>query len=107
MRITTEQLPQHLVEIERLQAEALGAADGQQLASQRRGAFRCLEDVSNLAPDRVVLVSCDLGSFQRELRTLAREGYTLEEIEGFDMFPRTPHLEAAAKLRRTLAVRPR
>lgn len=60
-----------------------------------------------VAPERVVLVSCDLGSLQRELRTLEREGYELVQIAGFDMFPRTPHLEAAALLRRTLAARAR
>lgn len=85
----------------------LGRADVLVLNPPRSGFRELGEALRAAAPDRVVLVSCDLGSFQRELRTLAREGYTLEEIEGFDMFPRTPHLEAAAKLRRTLAVRPR
>ncbi|NLE49206.1 MAG: class I SAM-dependent RNA methyltransferase [Sandaracinaceae bacterium] len=58
-------------------------------------------------PERVVLVSCDLGSLRRELRTLRSEGYELIALEGFDMFPRTPHLEAAALLRPALADRPR
>ena len=92
---------------ERAEEAALSPADVLVMNPPRSGFPGIARAVQAVKPERVVLVSCDLGSLRRELRTLEAEGYAIEALEGFDMFPRTPHLEAAAKLRRVLAARPR
>ena len=51
----------------------------------------------------IVYVSCKPASLARDLDLLAGAGYIAEKIEGVDMFPRTPHVEAIALLRRVNA----
>ena len=46
-----------------------------------------------LKSERVVYVSCDAATMARDARRLIEGGYQLERIEGFDMFPNTPHVE--------------
>ncbi|MBN2342283.1 MAG: class I SAM-dependent RNA methyltransferase [Deltaproteobacteria bacterium] len=46
----------------------------------------------------IVYVSCNPGTLKRDVAILQTGGYTLNELIGFDMFPQTPHLEAAARL---------
>jgi 23S rRNA (uracil1939-C5)-methyltransferase len=45
---------------------------------------------------RVVYVSCDPPTMARDARRLLDAGYRLESIEGFDLFPNTPHVETLA-----------
>jgi tRNA/tmRNA/rRNA uracil-C5-methylase (TrmA/RlmC/RlmD family) len=54
--------------------------------------------VAGRKPEAVVYVSCDPPTLGRDLRVFAKEGYRLETLAGFDMFPDTHHLEAVAKL---------
>ncbi len=56
--------------------------------------------VGRLAPDRVVLVSCDVESMARDLAALVDGPFVLEEIQPVDMFPQTRHIENASFLRR-------
>jgi 23S rRNA (uracil1939-C5)-methyltransferase len=44
-------------------------------------------------PKRIVLVSCDLRSFGRDTRLLAKRGYRLTSVTPVDLFPHTFHLE--------------
>jgi len=46
-----------------------------------------------LGPRRVVYVSCDVATLARDARQLVDRGYALERIDGFDLFPNTPHVE--------------
>ncbi|MDP6823566.1 MAG: class I SAM-dependent RNA methyltransferase [Dehalococcoidia bacterium] len=55
--------------------------------------------VGRLAPDRVVLVSCDVGSMARDLAALVDGPFVLEEIQPVDMFPQTRHIENVSFLR--------
>ncbi len=50
-------------------------------------------------PQRVVYVSCEPATLARDLALFEREGYALERLRAFDMFPDTFHLEAVAGLR--------
>ncbi len=49
-----------------------------------------------LGAPRVVYLSCDPATLARDLRTLAEHGYHLEDLQAFDLFPQTSHLESLA-----------
>jgi tRNA/tmRNA/rRNA uracil-C5-methylase (TrmA/RlmC/RlmD family) len=54
--------------------------------------------VAGRKPAAVVYVSCDPPTLGRDLRVFAAEGYRLDALQAFDMFPDTHHLEAVARL---------
>jgi 23S rRNA (uracil1939-C5)-methyltransferase len=49
---------------------------------------------------RVVYVSCAPDTLARDLAALAAEGMKLRSVQGFDLFPQTPHVEAIARIER-------
>jgi len=51
-------------------------------------------------PAHVLYVSCDVATLARDIRLLADDGYSLEEISAFDLFPNTAHVESVCVLRR-------
>jgi 23S rRNA (uracil1939-C5)-methyltransferase len=61
---------------------------------------RVVARVVELAPRRVVYVSCNPGTLARDLKDFTAGGYTLTEVRPFDMFPHTPHIECVARLER-------
>jgi 23S rRNA (uracil1939-C5)-methyltransferase len=67
----------------------------------RSGAKDVLDGVIRLAPPAIALCSCDPVTLSRDVGTLLRRGYRLEEVRGFDMFPHTHHLEALAWITRS------
>jgi len=64
---------------------------------------KALPLIAELGAPRLVYVACKPKSLARDLGLLVAAGYTVEKIEGMDMFPRTPHVEAIALLRRANA----
>jgi len=56
-----------------------------------------LAGVMELAPERVVYVSCNPATMARDMGEMIRE-YEVVEIQPVDMFPNTYHIEAVAKL---------
>jgi 23S rRNA (uracil1939-C5)-methyltransferase len=62
----------------------------------RTGAADLMEPIVKLRAPRIVYASCDVTTLARDLATLARAGYKVERVRGFDFFPNTHHVEIAA-----------
>jgi 23S rRNA (uracil1939-C5)-methyltransferase len=57
-----------------------------------------LSALVNLAPERIVYVSCDPATLARDVKRLLASGYSLREVQPLDMFPQTYHIECVALL---------
>lgn len=67
----------------------------------RKGcAEELLRVLCNIAPLKIIYVSCDPGSLARDLRLLVDGGYRIEQVQPVDMFPQTAHVETVVKLLR-------
>jgi 23S rRNA (uracil1939-C5)-methyltransferase len=66
----------------------------------RSGAVEAIEWIARLQPARIKYVSCDPNTLARDLKKLVAEGYKLERVVGFDMFPQTYHIETIAHLKK-------
>jgi 23S rRNA (uracil1939-C5)-methyltransferase len=61
---------------------------------------KAVRRVLELAPERLVYVSCNPTTLAPNARQLVDGGYMLERVRPLDMFPHTPHIECVALLRR-------
>jgi len=52
----------------------------------------------NRRPSQIVYVSCDVATQARDLRALCESGYRLDQVQAFDMFPNTAHIETVVSL---------
>ena len=59
-----------------------------------------LDGVAELAPERVVYVSCNVETQARDLEYIRKKGYRIESVTPVDMFPHTKHVESVAVLTR-------
>lgn len=57
-----------------------------------------IEQLLAYGPSRLVYVSCDPATQVRDLKSLGTGGYRLEEVQPFDLFPHTRHLECVMTL---------
>ncbi len=80
-------------------ANAPQAADA--LADPPRAGLspRALDALMQIAPDRVLYISCNPATLARDAAQL-RNKYSLERLETVDLFPHTPHLECLSLWRR-------
>lgn len=64
----------------------------------------CSEDViktvCDMAPERVVYVSCDVSTLARDCAVFTKLGYEVTRLCAVDMFPRTVHVETVVLLSR-------
>ena len=58
--------------------------------------------ILRIKPARVLYISCDVATLARDVRTLVDDGYGLERISAFDLFPNTAHVECVCLLRRAV-----
>lgn len=79
-------------------ATRLRRADVVLLDPPRQGAREVLPDIARLRPRRIVYVSCDPATLERDLRVFAELGYEPDRAAAFDMFPHTAHVEALVRL---------
>jgi len=59
---------------------------------------RVVTRVAELRPARIVYVSCNPGTLARDLKDFVAQGWRLDRVAPFDMFPHTPHIECVARL---------
>lgn len=59
-----------------------------------------LDTVAAFNADRIVYVSCDCATLARDLAILESKGFSAKEVTAVDMFPRTPHVESVALIKR-------
>ncbi|MCD8083316.1 MAG: 23S rRNA (uracil(1939)-C(5))-methyltransferase RlmD [Clostridiales bacterium] len=60
----------------------------------------CLDTIVEMAPKRVVYVSCDSATLARDIKYLGERGYRVEKARACDMFPQSGHVECCVKLAR-------
>ena len=60
-----------------------------------------IESILNIAPSRIVYVSCNPATQARDLGLL-KEVYTITKIQPVDMFPQTHHVENVVQLQKSL-----
>ncbi len=66
----------------------------------RTGADRkFLNSLVKIAPERIVYISCNPATQARDLKTLTKK-YTVTDIQPFDMFPHTRHVECVVSMSR-------
>ena len=61
---------------------------------------RFIEAAVNVAPEKIVYVSCNPATLARDLKLFAAEGYQVEKVQPVDLFPQTYHVECVALLTR-------
>lgn len=65
----------------------------------RAGAGKAVVDaIHALGPRRVVYVSCDPATLARDLARFRHHGFTVESVQGLDLYPNTHHLETVVTL---------
>ena len=57
-----------------------------------------LATLCNLAPKKIVYISCNIDTQLRDVRYLLKRGYEIKKVQGVDMFPYTKHIESIVLL---------
>ena len=58
----------------------------------------CIQTMLEIAPKRIVYVSCDPATLARDLKKLAEGGYSLDYVQPVDQFAHTVHVETVCLL---------
>ncbi|GAB3992915.1 class I SAM-dependent RNA methyltransferase [Nocardioides marmoraquaticus] len=84
--------------VDRVLHRGVGPADVVVLDPPRVGAKRqVVRQVAALRPRAVVYVACDPAALARDAAYLAEQGYRLDVLRAFDLFPMTHHVECVAR----------
>ncbi|WP_445256639.1 class I SAM-dependent RNA methyltransferase [Nocardioides aurantiacus] len=83
--------------VDRALHRGIGAADLVVLDPPRVGAKRqVVRHLAALTPRAIVYVACDPAALARDVAYLAEQGYRMETLRAFDLFPMTHHVECVA-----------
>jgi len=75
----------------------ISRADVVILDPPREGAGRdVVQEITRISPRSIVYVACDPAALARDTSYLVENGYFLEKIRAFDLFPMTHHIESIA-----------
>lgn len=58
-----------------------------------------LKAISKNKPKNLIYISCDPATLARDLKILSADGFKIEEVQPFDMFPQTAHVETVVHLK--------
>jgi 23S rRNA (uracil1939-C5)-methyltransferase len=65
----------------------------------RTGVSReALGGIAGLGARTIIYVSCDVATLARDVRRLIDAGYLIRRVDGFDLFPNTPHVETVVEM---------
>ncbi len=68
----------------------------------RKGCDRSLlETIGQMAPERIVMISCNSATAARDTAILCQNGYQAVQLQAVDMFPRTAHVECVVSFVQT------
>lgn len=59
-----------------------------------------LKQLFHFGPSKVVYISCNPATQMRDLKSFVEQGYKIDSIQPFDLFPQTRHLECVISLSR-------
>ena len=62
---------------------------------------RLLETILQIAPEKIVYVSCNPATLARDLAVLTDGGYQVRTVQPVDMFPNTVHVESVVLLQKS------
>ena len=62
--------------------------------------YKFLSAVNRLSPERIVYISCGPETQVRDLKYLLRKNYEITDVQPFDLFPFTDHIENVCVLKR-------
>lgn len=60
-----------------------------------------LSSLVKLSPEKVVYISCNPITQERDMRYMVKNGYVVKEIQPVDMFPQTNHVECVVLMSKT------
>lgn len=78
--------------------DELAKFEGVVLDPPRAGAAAQIHQIAKAQPAVIAYVSCDPGSFARDVKVLCDAGYRLDWVQPVDQFRWSPHVELAARL---------
>jgi len=61
---------------------------------------RVIASIVKIAPKKIVYVSCGPATLARDIKGLISNGWSIENIQPFDMFPQTGHVETVVLMSR-------
>ena len=59
-----------------------------------------LDSLVRMSPRKIVMISCNPATAARDAKYLSEQGYKIERVRAFDLFPRTGHVETVVSFRR-------
>ncbi len=59
---------------------------------------KTLETIVKLGPEKMIYVSCDPATLARDLKYMNANGYKVEKVRPYDLFPNSIHCESVVKL---------